>query len=374
MGMSGTMGARWASTNGRYLSAIGRSSDVVSAYGSLSKVLRMLLQSSILGIGAYLVIYQQLSAGAMIAASIMMGRALAPIETAIANWRGFISARQSIRRLSDVLARLLPGGTTLDLPPPKLSIDVSQLWVAAPATDVAIVRGASFRLAAGEVLGVIGPSGAGKTSLVRTLVGIWRPARGTIRIDGATLEQWDTEMLGRSIGFAAQPTELFDGKIAENIARMSSVYDSRDVLKAAQAAGAHQMILRLPHGYNTPIGEGGVALSAGQRQRIALARALYGDPFLIVLDEPHSNLDSDGELALSNAILAAKKRGAIVVLVVHRPAELVTCDKILLLANGVQQAFGPRDEVLRQIKSPPAHAVGSDPVRLVREAGGGADR
>jgi ATP-binding cassette subfamily C protein len=364
MGMSRTLGARWAKTNTSYIAAVGRSSDVASGFGSLSKAIRLLLQSAILGIGAYLVIRQELTAGAMIAASIMMGRALAPIETAIANWRGFIAARQSTRRLSEVLTRILPPVKTVELPKPRTSIDVSQLWVAAPATESLILRGVGFHLAAGEVLGIIGPSGVGKTSLVRTLAGIWRPARGTIRIDGATLEQWDREVLGQSIGFVAQPAELFDGTIAENIARMNETFEARDVLNAAQAAGAHEMILRLPHGYNTQIGEGGIALSAGQRQRIALARALYGDPFLVILDEPHANLDSDGEHALTDAVLAAKQRGAIVVLIAHRPSELVACDKVLILANGAQYAFGDRDDVLRKVAAP---ASSSHPVQTTHE-------
>ncbi|HEU5016506.1 MAG TPA: type I secretion system permease/ATPase [Pseudolabrys sp.] len=349
MGMIGVMAQRWSAINGRYLTALGRSTDLASGFGSLSKALRMMLQSTMLGTGAYLVIHQELSAGAMVAASIMLGRALAPIETAIANWRGFVSARQSLKRLSEVLSHFLPEARTLELPRPKASIQVSQLWVSPPMGQDAIVRGVSFHLAAGEVLGIIGPSGAGKTSLLRTLVGIWQPARGTIRIDGATLDQWDQRLLGPAIGYASQPAELFDGTIADNIARMATDYPSEHVLKAAQAAGAHEMILRLPQGYNTPVGESGLALSSGQRQRISLARALYDDPFLIVLDEPHANLDSDGEHALTDAILGAKARGAIVILIAHRPSELATCDKVLVLTNGTQHAFGARDEVLRHM-------------------------
>lgn len=352
MGMGRILGERWAKSNSSYVSAIGRSSDVVNAYGSLSKMVRMLLQSAMLAVGAYLVIRRELTGGAMIAASIMMGRALAPIETAIANWRGFVSARQSIRRLSHVLTHIMPRVETLDLPRPRSSIELSNVWVAAPATDSLTLRGINFQLAAGEVLGIIGPSGAGKTSLIRTLVGIWRPARGTIRIDGATLDQWNPAVLGPAVGFVAQPVELFDGTVAENIARMNPQFEARDVLKAAQAAGAHEMILRLQNGYNTQIGDAGLALSAGQRQRIALARALYGEPFLVVLDEPHANLDSDGENALTEAILSAKKRGAIVILIAHRPSELVTCDKVLILSNGTQYAFGNRDEVLDKVSAP----------------------
>lgn len=360
MGMAGAVAKRWSKVNARYLGAVERSADVAGGYGSFTRMLRLLLQSAILGLGAYLVIRQELTPGAMIAASIMMGRALAPIETAIAHWRSFIGARQSISRLSEILARLRPATTPTELPKPARSIDVEHVTVAAPGAAKPILQDVRFRLNAGEALGIIGPSGAGKTSLVRTLTGIWRPARGTVRLDGAALDQWDPEALGPCIGFVAQSADLFDGTIAENIARMAIEPDSEAVLKAARAAGAHDMILRLPSGYDTPVGEAGVALSAGQRQRIALARALYGDPFLIVLDEPHSNLDAEGEAALTLAIQAAKARRAIVIIIAHRPSALATCDKVLFLANGAQQAFGPRDEVLQKLArpAPPAAAGG----------------
>jgi ATP-binding cassette subfamily C protein len=349
MGMGPTLAARWSAVNGRYLGAVQRSSDVTGGFGSLTKIVRLTLQSAILGVGAYLVIHNELTAGAMIAASIMMGRALAPIETAIANWRSFVSARQGVRRLSETLARLQVAPAETNLPKPTASLAVENLSVAAPGAATPILRDLRFQLAAGDAVGVVGPSGTGKTSLIRTLVGIWRPAHGTVRLDGATLEQWRAEELGRSIGFVSQNVDLFEGSIAENIARMAIEPDSDAVIRAAQAAGAHDMILRFPKGYDTPVGEAGAILSAGQRQRIALARALYGDPFLIVLDEPHSNLDSEGEAALTQAIQAAKARKAIVIVIAHRPLALAACDKVLYLANGVQQAFGPRDEVLPKI-------------------------
>lgn len=375
MGMAGTLAKRWAGINARYLGAMQRSTDVVGSYGSVTKVLRLLLQSFILGVGAYLVIKQELTAGAMIAASIMMGRALAPIETAIANWRGFVAARQGVRRLSELLARLRPTDTATELPKPKLNLVVEQVAIAAPGSQSAILNNVAFRLSAGEVLGIIGPSGAGKTSLLRTLVGIWRPARGVVRIDGAALDQWDTEVLGKNIGFVSQAIELFDGTVAENIARMAAMPDSDTVLQAARAAGAHEMILRLPSGYDTPIGEAGTVLSAGQRQRIALARALYGDPFLIALDEPHANLDNEGEIALTQAIQTAKARGAIVILIAHRPSALAVCDKVLFLANGTQQAFGPRDEVLQKVLARPVQpaAAGAN-LKVVGDTRGGSDR
>jgi PrtD family type I secretion system ABC transporter len=353
MGMAGALAQRWAGVNNRYIAATGRLSDIAGSLGSVSKVLRLLLQSVILGLGAYLVLRQELSAGAMVAASIMMGRALAPIETAIANWRAFVAARQSITRLSEALTRAAPRRAATALPKPARSLEVEQVIVTAPGGTTPIVTGARFALKAGEALGIIGPSGAGKTSLVRTLVGIWRPAKGSVRLDGAALEQWDAEALGRHIGFISQTVELFDGTVAENIARMSVAPDSNAVLRAARAAGAHDMILRLPSGYDTPIGEGGEALSGGQRQRIALARALYGDPFLVVLDEPNSNLDSEGEAALLQAITSAKARGAIVVLIAHRPFVLSVCDHILVLANGTQVEFGARNEMMRKIRARP---------------------
>jgi PrtD family type I secretion system ABC transporter len=311
------------------------------------------------------------TAGGMIAASIMMGRALAPIETAIANWRGFVAARQSIKRLSETLTRAAPAQAATTLPKPSRTLVVEQVTVVAPRATKPIVTGVRFGLKAGEVLGIIGPSGAGKTSLVRALVGIWRPAKGGVRLDGAALDQWDWELLGRHIGFISQTVELFDGTIAENIARMAIAPDAEAVLRAARTAGAHDMILRLASGYDTPIGEGGEALSAGQRQRIALARALYGDPFLVVLDEPNSNLDSEGEAALRQAIARVKARGAIVVLIAHRPSVLSVCDHILLLANGEQKEFGPRDEVWRRISAravPPAAAAN---LKVVSDTAGG---
>src|SRR5262245_6212121 len=352
MGMGDAMAKRWNAVNEAYLGAVERSSDIVGSFGSISKVLRLLLQSMILGLGAYLVIRSELTAGAMIAASIMMARALAPIETSIANWRGFIAARDSVRRLSDVLARVGTEREGTELPPPHRRLEVEEVVVVPPGGQRAIGGNVRFRLTAGEVLGVIGPSGSGKTSLVRVLVGAWPPARGAVRIDGATLEQWDPEVLGAHIGYLSQGIELFDGTVAENIARMTVEPDADAVVRAAQAAGAHDMILRLPNGYDTRIGDAGAILSAGQRQRVALARALYGEPFFIVLDEPNANLDGEGEAALLQAIRDAKARGAIVIMIAHRAAALAVCDLVLVLRDGLQQAFGPRHEVLRKSAAP----------------------
>ena len=371
MDMGSALAARWSQSNAEYLGGLRRAADVVGFFGGLSRVMRLSLQSAMLGVGAYLVIRQELSGGAMIAASIMMGRALAPIETVIANWRGFISARDSFRRLSATLGQIRERGAAIDLPPPRATLEVRHLALAPFGSQAPIVRDVTFRLSAGEALGIIGPSGAGKSTLVRGLIGIWRPVAGEVLIDGAALHQWSRASLADKVGFLGQSIELLDGTVAANIARMAEEVDSAAVLAAAKAAGAHDMILRFPNGYDTQIGEAGGRLSAGQRQRVALARALYRDPFLIVLDEPNSNLDADGDAALQAAIEGAKARGAIVVMIAHRPSALVACDKVLVLANGVQQAFGPRDEVIRAFTAPARAAPAGTPVRVVRgtEAG-----
>lgn len=365
MDMGEALAARWTKANRAYLEAVRGSTDIVGSFTGLTRAIRLLLQSAMLGVGAYFVIRQELSAGAMIAASIMMGRALAPIETVISNWRGFIAARDGLRRLSTVLGQVDEAGAATDLPPPTRSLDVQDLTLVAPNTQTVIVKDVAFKLVAGEALGIIGPSGAGKSSLVRGLVGVWRPARGAVLLDDAALNQWSKQSLANSIGFVGQSVELFDGTIAENIARMAPVVDSDAVLAAAELAGAHEMILRFKDGYDTHIGEAGANLSAGQRQRIALARALYRNPFLIVLDEPNANLDNDGDVALQKAIEGAKARGAVVIIIAHRPSALAACDKVLVLANGMQKAFGPRDEVLSKLFPQ------RGPVRVVRTAESG---
>jgi len=349
LGMEQALSERWAAANERFTEAVRSAADVVTGFGVLSKILRLLLQSALLGVGAYLVIGGELLPGAMIAASVMMGRALAPIETVIANWRGLIGARQSARRLSVVLEEAANAGPGLSLPPPLARLDVENLSVALPSTGRLLLKNIRFMLRSGEILGVIGSNGAGKTTLARALVGIWPPAGGYVRLDGATLDQWPGTDRGRHMGYVPQGADLFDGTIAENISRMETRPDDAAILKAAKAAGIHDMILRLPEGYETRIGRGGLLLSAGQRQRIALARALYRDPFLIVLDEPNANLDQEGETALDRALRQARERGAIVVVIAHRPSALALCDKLLVLADGSQKAFGPREDILRKV-------------------------
>jgi PrtD family type I secretion system ABC transporter len=368
MGMERTLSSRWLTLNADYFAAVERSSDVISFYASLSKIIRMMLQSAALGLGAYLVIRQELMPGAMIASSIMMARALAPIETAIANWRGFVTARDSLRKLAQALARVGVDPARTELPKPQYDLVAENVAVIPPDGKAAVLGNVSFAVKAGEALGIVGPSGCGKTSLVRALVGVWQPARGTVRIDGAAIEHWPPDLLGAEIGYLSQAVDLFDGTVAENIARMAIEPDAAAIVFAAQAAGAHEMILRLPEGYDTRIGQGGATLSAGQRQRVGLARALYGSPFLIVLDEPNANLDGDGEAALLQAIRDAKARGAIVILIAHRAGILSVCDKILVLSDGAQHAFGARAEILRNLAPPSVTAAPNARLKLVGAA------
>jgi ATP-binding cassette subfamily C protein len=250
------------------------------------------------------------------------------------------------------------------LPPPVGSLEADKVLVAAPASQSIIVRDVNFKLSAGDVLGIVGPNGAGKTSLIRTLIGIWKPARGEVRLDGAPFDQFTPEYIGRHIGFASQNAELFDGTIAENIARMDAAPDSNTVLRAARTAGIHDMILRLPNGYDTRIGEGGQVLSAGQRERVAIARAVYGDPFLVVFDEPNGTLDNDGEVALQKTVRELKSRGAIAIIVAHRPSALANCDKVLYVSAGAQLAFGPRDEILQKILARPVQPAAATPLKV----------
>ncbi|WP_281407165.1 MULTISPECIES: type I secretion system permease/ATPase [Methylobacterium] len=352
MGMQGRLAARWGMANRDYMIAQQRVADIAGGFGAGSKVFRMALQSGVLALGAWLVINNQASAGIIIASSILVSRALAPAELAIANWKGFVGARQSWRRLSDLFAKFPQAGHSLVLPAPTRSLSIEGISVAPPGTSRFVVQDATFALQAGQGLGIIGPSASGKSSLVRALVGVWPLLRGKVRIDGAALGQWPKSELGLHIGFLPQEVELFAGTIADNIGRFEPNAPFEPVIAAARAAGVHDMVLRLSDGYNTRIGEGGAGLSAGQRQRIGLARALYRDPFLVVLDEPNSNLDADGESALTEAIRGIRRRGGICVVVAHRPSALAAVDLVLMMADGRIQAFGPKDEILKQVLRP----------------------
>jgi PrtD family type I secretion system ABC transporter len=367
MGMVGRIARRWSDLNRSYVAASGRASDVVGGLGAVSKILRLLLQSAILAVGAWLVINQQSTPGIIIAGSILGARALAPVDLAIANWRGFVGARQSWQRMSRLLGYLPARTEPMPLQPPVQMLAVQNAAVAPPGEHKIVCQDVNFSIPAGKALGVIGPTASGKSSLARMLVGVWTPVRGGIRLDGASLDQWSPEALGRHIGYLPQDVELFNGTVAHNIARFEDPPDAQAVIAAAQAAGVHDLIINLPEGYETNVGEHGSALSAGQAQRIALARALFRDPFLVVLDEPNSNLDAEGDEALTRAILGIRARGAIAVVVAHRPSAIAGVDYILVMAKGRQQQFGPKEDILSRTVQPGAQPRA---LKVVPEQGG----
>ncbi|QCI99418.1 type I secretion system permease/ATPase [Agrobacterium larrymoorei] len=379
MGMGGRLGSRWQGANQAYLLANRKAGDVAGGLGTVSRTFRIVLQSAILAVGALLVIEQKATGGIMIASSIMMGRALAPVDLAIANWRSFIAARQSWGRLKTLLGQVPALPETLPLPAPERELRVEHVVVAPPGERKPTVTGINFQLAAGSALGVIGPSGSGKSTLSRILTGAWLPIAGQVRLDGATFDQWDREALGQHIGYLPQGVELFEGTIAQNISRFSDEANAEAVISAAKVAGAHELILRFEKGYETDIGEAGSALSAGQRQRIGLARALYGEPFLVVLDEPNANLDADGEAAVIRAIASIRERKGIAIVVAHRPSAIAATDYVLMMEEGRMRAFGPRDDVLSKVLKPaaPAAKAGSynisaqtlAPLRVVADIG-----
>ncbi len=352
LGMSGAGFDRWQKVRKTALSKAISAAGVLGWFGSLTKTFRIFLQSAVLGLGAWLVLKEELSAGAMIAGSILMGRALSPIEIVVGQWTLAQKAGDAWQRLSELLSCTPPPQARTALPRPKSLLDVEALSVGAPGEPVPLLRMVSFRLEPGQALGVIGPSGAGKSTLARALTGAWRPMAGKIRLDGAALEQYDPDILGRLIGYLPQRITLFDGTIAENIARLDDQADSARIVEAALKADAHDMIVRLPDGYDTRVSSGGGRLSGGQMQRIALARALYGDPALLILDEPNSNLDNSGSMALNIAIRTMKAEGKSVLIMAHRPAAIQECDLLLVLEGGVRKAFGLRDQILRdQVKN-----------------------
>lgn len=354
LGMNKHFGRRWQEVNTRYLAQQTKASDATSLMSTLAKVVRLLLQSGVLGLGAYYAIAGELSAGTIIAGSITMSRALAPLDSVIAHWRGFIAARQCLDRLVTLFAKekaITQPEDRISLPAPRQSLQVLQLFVTPPGAHQPALRNIDFTLRGGDGLGIIGPTASGKSSLARALVGVWpasNPA-SAVRLDGAKLEQWPSGELGRHIGYLPQDIELFEGTISDNISRFDPAATDEETIAAATAAGCHQMVLQLEAGYETQIGEAGAGLSGGQRQRIALARALFRDPFLVVLDEPNANLDQHGEHALSQAIIGVRKRGGIAVVVAHRPSTLASLNKVLVIANGRGQDFGSRDDVLRRV-------------------------
>jgi ATP-binding cassette subfamily C protein len=376
MGMAQRIGVRWGEANAEYLAHQQRTSDVAGGFGAMSKVLRMLLQSAVLAVGAYLVIDGQATGGIMIASSILTSRALAPVELAIANWKGFVSARHGWRRLKTLLEAHARPEDPLKLPAPRTLLAVENAGTGAPGGQRFAVQDVSFDLKSGSGLGIIGPSASGKSSLARMIVGVWPTWRGKVRLDGAAIEQWIPEDFGRHIGYLPQDVELFAGTVAQNIARFDRDPKSEEIIAAAKAANVHEMILQLPDGYETQVGEAGAALSGGQRQRIALARALYGNPFLVVLDEPNSNLDNEGEQALTAAIMSIRERGGIVVVIAHRPSALAGVDLVLVMEEGRVKSFGPKDEILSKVlrpvpaaQAPEPRAPSASPLKMVDSLG-----
>jgi PrtD family type I secretion system ABC transporter len=360
LGMISALRDVWAKNHSKALSSQAEASDRGGSLIASSKFVRMALQVSILAVGAYLVVLNEITAGTMIAASIIMGRALAPVELAVGQWRVVSSARQSYQRLNTLFAGLPEQKEPMQLPEPTGSIELDKIIVTAPADNTVILRGISLKIQPGSALGIIGPSGSGKSSLARALVGVWPVRSGTVRYDKADLAQWDPEYLGRFIGYMPQDVELFSGSVAENIARFQAL-ESERVVAAARSAGVHNMILELRNGYETNIGVGGQSLSGGQRQRIALARALYGKPRVLVLDEPNANLDSEGEHALSEAIQNAKNEGCSVVVISHRPSLLANVDGIAVLKEGVVVKYGERDSVLAELSQPHSNKDAASP-------------
>ena len=349
MAMGPSLQRRWNEHSGAFLSAQQALADTAGTMGSTSKVARMALQSLVLTVGAILVIEGKATGGVIFASSILSSRALAPVEQAIGNWRGLAAARQSWTRLECCLAVVPAEALPLELPPPQEQLRVEQLAVIPPGAAEPTLAGVSFQLSAGHVMGIIGPSGSGKSTLLRSLAGIWPATHGYVRLDGAALGQYAEDRRGRAIGYLPQNAELIEGSIADNIARFRPDTEPDDIIAAARMAGVHELVKRLPQGYGTAVGPQGGFLSAGQRQRLALARALFGDPFLLLLDEPNSNLDPDGEAALAAAIGKVQDRGGIVLIAAHRKSILASADQVLHLAGGRVKSLGAKDRVLEEL-------------------------
>ena len=352
MGMLHSIRHRWHVKHSQLLAAQTKSSETSAIIVAIAKYLRVTLQLSVMGTAAYYVIDQTMTPGAMIGASVLMGRALSPIEQAVSQWRGLGQARSAYGRLKELLE--VASGEDLEsmeLPAPKGKVSIKQLFAAPPERNDPVLKGINADLEPGESLGIFGPSGAGKSTLARILVGVWQPRSGNVRLDEADVYSWNSEQMGKYIGYLPQDVELFDGTVAQNIARFTNASND-SIIAAANLAGAHEMIMRLPESYDTRIGEGGGGLSGGQRQRIGLARALFGNPVLVVLDEPNSNLDHEGEQALLNTIQGLKKMKTTLVIIAHRPNILGSVDKIMFLRGGVMEAFGPRQEILQKLLGP----------------------
>ncbi len=351
LGMLSSVTRRWERLNDAALQEQSKVGCALSTFSGLTKFVRQFVQLAMLAVGAFLVVSQDLTAGLMIAATIILGRALAPVETLVAGWRSLAEARGAWRRLRDLLTANTAGEAHTNLPAPEGRLEVEQVSFKLKDLERPIVRGVSFALRPGEALGLIGPSASGKSTLVRLALGVWKPSSGTVRLDGADVAAWPRERLGPHLGYLPQDVELFGGTVAENIARLGEP-DAAEVIRAAKRAHVHELILRLPKGYDTDIGEGGQALSPGQRQRIGLARALYGQPRLVVLDEPNANLDHEGDTALLRTLQTLKEEGVTVIIVAHRPSLLRGVDKLLVLREGAVDMFGPRSEIMARLTRP----------------------
>lgn len=356
MGMLPGLQSRWFGQHRRVLALQTLASDRSSRISSITRFVRISLQSLSLGAGAMLVIDGTITAGMMIACSILMGKALGPVESVIGSWKQFLSARAAYGRVDEMLKAAPPRGNSLSLPAPTGRLELDNVFASAPGGHEVILKGLSFTVNAGEVVGIIGPSASGKSTLARLLVGVWQASRGNVRLDSADVFQWNKDELGPYLGYLPQDIELFEGTVAENIARFRESVDA-DIVQAAQRAGVHDMILRLPKGYDTRLGVDGASLSGGQKQRIALARAIYGNPKLVVLDEPNSNLDDQGEAALVQAVNELKRLSATVIVITHRMNILNAVDKLLVMRDGAMTLYGPREEVLKALRQQQLQAV-----------------
>jgi ATP-binding cassette subfamily C exporter for protease/lipase len=351
MGMLDAVHGQWQKRQKNFLALQAQASEGAGFWSSMSKLLQLVMSSLLLGLGAWLLLSNSLNGGAsmMIIGSVLGARVLAPLSQLVAQWNAVVNVRSAWARLEGLLAQVPPKPEAMALPAPKGYLTVEGLMAGAPGQQVPIVRGVQFGLAKGEVLAVVGPSASGKTTLARLLVGLWPAMSGKVRLDGADVYTWDKSELGPYLGYLPQGVELLEGSLAENIARFGDV-DMAQVEAAARLVGLHELIMSMPQGYNSPIGRDGAMLSGGQRQRVGLARALYGKPVFVVLDEPNSSLDEAGDLALANAIASLKQLGTTFVVMTHRTSVLGVADKMLIMRDGAQQAFGPRDEVLAALQ------------------------
>ncbi|MBD8793250.1 type I secretion system permease/ATPase [Pseudomonas syringae] len=370
MGMLETLMARWARRQRRVLVLQSDASDKGGTISSISRIFRMWTQSIMLALGAYLVITHEINPGLLMAGSLLLGRALAPIDQLINSWKGFVAAKVQYQRLNETMEQLKDEPERMALPDPEGHIQVENLVVSPPGAKSAVIRNISFVAPAGNIVGIVGPSGAGKSTLARALLGIWAPKNGVVRLDGADISSWDKERLGPHLGYLPQDIELFEGTISDNIARFGKV-DPEKVVLAARMAGVHELILQQPDGYDTVIGSDGINLSGGQRQRVGLARALYGSPRLIVLDEPNSNLDEVGERALSVALQKVKETGATVFIISHRPSILSRLDRVMVLSDGTISMYGAREQVIAELAQQQAKAAQIQAQKKAASAGTG---